>query len=358
MDHLQRRDLQPRRAPPRARGEGAPVPDPQRHRDDPAPLRGGGRRLRGAAPGHVRLRPLGSERGAPAARAGSARDQAPVLRGERAGAPVRLRDQGDPGGDGRATRAESGGRPRVSRHSLPRRRRDLLPGHPQAPAGPRLHVVAGRRAPTASLLVPADRHGRVLGRSRAARRRPRGAPGGDGPQPPHERRAARPLPVRRARLDRPGGADGADGERSHPDVRGRLRRPGEQRAALCPGRGAGGRSAAPRGGPLRRRVLPGPAPAHLARGRADRLPLEHRAQLRVAARPVPREGGPHRRGGRRALPRLQLVPADRVERGPRPALLGLDPAGGPERESAGRSRRCPGRFAGTRAGASWPWTRA
>ena len=107
----------------------------------------------------------------------------------------------------------------------------------------------------------------------------------------HLRCATRPLPVRRARLDRTGSPYGADGERSNPDIRGRLRRPREQRATVCQDGGAGGRSSAPRGGAFRGRVLPGAATTHLARGRADRLPVQHRAQCGFTARLLPRQGG-------------------------------------------------------------------
>ena len=125
-------------------------------------------------------------------------------------------------------------------------------------------------------------------------RRPARAAGGHRPQPSHERRAARPLPVGRPRLDRPRGPDGAHGARAAPDLRGRLRRRREQRAPLrAPGRAGGGR-AAPRGHGLAGGLLRRPPAADLARGRADRVPVEHRALLRLAAGPAPRQGRPHR----------------------------------------------------------------
>ena len=64
LDRLQRRDLQPRRRSGRAlEARGHRYRTRERHRDDPAPLRGGGRALRRAAARHVRLRPLGPGRG-------------------------------------------------------------------------------------------------------------------------------------------------------------------------------------------------------------------------------------------------------------------------------------------------------
>ena len=71
----------------------------------------------------------------------------------------------------------------------------------------------------------------------------------------------------------------------HPDLRGRLRRRGEQRAAVRAAGGPGGRRAAPRGRRLAERLLRRAAAADLARGRADRVPVERPALLRVAARP-------------------------------------------------------------------------
>ena len=64
LDHLQRRDLQPRRAARRARGQGPRLPLAHRHRDDPPPLRGGGPALRRAAARDVRVRDLGRAHGA------------------------------------------------------------------------------------------------------------------------------------------------------------------------------------------------------------------------------------------------------------------------------------------------------
>ena len=47
------------RSAPGPGGARPPLPHAQRHRDDPPPLRGGGRALRRAAAGHVRVRALG-----------------------------------------------------------------------------------------------------------------------------------------------------------------------------------------------------------------------------------------------------------------------------------------------------------
>ena len=57
----ERRALQPRRDPrTSSSGRGHSVREPLRHRDPPAPLRGRGSRVPGAAPRHVRPRGLGS----------------------------------------------------------------------------------------------------------------------------------------------------------------------------------------------------------------------------------------------------------------------------------------------------------
>ena len=95
-----------------------------------------------------------------------------------------------------------------------------------------------------------------------------------------------------------------------------------QRAAYArlAARAAGRR--APRGRRVAGRVLRGAAAARLARGRADRVPVERAALLRLAAGARAREGGADGRGRRRALPRLQPLPRDGVERAARPRATG------------------------------------
>ena len=77
---LQRRDLQLRRGPRRARGARPPVPDQHRHRSDRPRLRAVGRALRRSLPRDVRVRRLGRARAPAAARARSSRRQAALLR--------------------------------------------------------------------------------------------------------------------------------------------------------------------------------------------------------------------------------------------------------------------------------------
>ena len=99
LDHLQRRDLQPRRrSGPASRRRGHRY----RTRSDTETIlhlyEEEGDALRRAAAGHVRVRDLGPAARAPAAGARSPRHQAALLRGDRARAAVRLGDQGDPRG--------------------------------------------------------------------------------------------------------------------------------------------------------------------------------------------------------------------------------------------------------------------
>ena len=94
LDHLQRRDLQPRRAAQRARGQGARLPLAHRHRDDPPPLRGGGPALRRAPAGDVRVRDLGHAPARALPRPRPPRRQAALLRRAARRVRLRLRDQG------------------------------------------------------------------------------------------------------------------------------------------------------------------------------------------------------------------------------------------------------------------------
>ena len=143
LDHLQRRDLQPRAAAAGARAARPPLPDAQRHGDDPAPLRGGRRAMRRAAAGHVRVRDLGSRRTAAccsrATGSASSRCTTPTP-ATSCCSPPRSRPSSPPAVSSRslnqrilpeflATRFVSG-------------RRDVLSRHPQAAAGPHALVVA------------------------------------------------------------------------------------------------------------------------------------------------------------------------------------------------------------------------
>ena len=67
---------------------------PDRHRDDPPPLRGGRTAVRRAPPRHVRVRDLGRAPARALPRARPARDQAALLRAATRRLRLRLRDQG------------------------------------------------------------------------------------------------------------------------------------------------------------------------------------------------------------------------------------------------------------------------
>ena len=96
-------------------------------------------------------------------------------------------------------------------------------------------------------------------------------------------------------------------------------------------------------------VLRGAAAARLARGRADRVPLERAALLRLAAGARPRQGRAHRRGRRRAVPRLQPLPRHGLERAARAAYWALVPAGVRARRARLSQRAAAARCAATRA---------
>ncbi len=320
MARLQRRDLQSRPGESRARAPRASLPHALGHRDDPASLAGRRRALRRPPLGHVRLRALGSPAAAALAGPRPARDQAALLCADGARAPLRLGDQGHPGGEPRPAALQRGDPARVPRDALRRRRGDVLPGDQEAPARPHAHLVAGWRGPDAALLAPPGENpsGRAADGGRRARRAD--AASGGRLEPSDERRAARRVPVRRHRLDRDRGADGAHGDGADSHVLGGLRGGGGRRAAVRAPRRASGRRRAPGGRRLAGGVLPGAAAAGLARGRADRVHLERPALLRLAARCRGRQGGADRRRRRRALPRVQPLPGDGVERAGRPRL--------------------------------------
>ena len=109
VDHVQRRDLQPRRSAPRAGKQGAQVPLAHRHRSDRAPIRGDGRGLPLVARRHVRARHLGCSPRPTGARARSPGQEAALLHGHRRPAAVRVRDQGAAGASRGAARHRSRG---------------------------------------------------------------------------------------------------------------------------------------------------------------------------------------------------------------------------------------------------------
>ena len=111
LDHLQRRDLQPRGPAPGARGGRPRLSHSLRHRDHRSRLRAVGRRLRASPPRDVRVRDLGRAEAAASARARSARCQASLLDGRRRAAPLRFGDQGDPRERARRGSRQRGGAP-------------------------------------------------------------------------------------------------------------------------------------------------------------------------------------------------------------------------------------------------------
>src|SRR5207247_11381920 len=133
LDRLQRRGLQPRRAPARSRSPWPPLPDAERHRDGPAPLRGRRGAVRRAPPGDVRVRPVGPEGGSPPSREGSARDQTALLRRDRARAAVRVGDQTAPGRGPHPPRVERRAPPGLPRDALRLRRGATFPCPRAAP---------------------------------------------------------------------------------------------------------------------------------------------------------------------------------------------------------------------------------
>jgi len=132
---LQRRDLQPRRAPQGDGGQGPPLPLSYRQRGHRPSLRGRGGSLREAARGHVRLRPLGRKDGGARVEPRPHRHQAPRLPARRRHAALRLGDPVDPAAPRRGEADRLGG-PRALPHvQLHPRPLEHLPGHPEAPAG-------------------------------------------------------------------------------------------------------------------------------------------------------------------------------------------------------------------------------
>ena len=138
LDRLQRRDLQPRRAAPRARGRGAPLPHAQSTpRPSSTPTSSGATTASTRCRGMFAFAHLGRAEAPAAARraTGSASSRstgrAPAARLLFASeikamlASGLVRRRGQPGAPARA-----------ARHALPLRQRDAVRGHPQAAAGP------------------------------------------------------------------------------------------------------------------------------------------------------------------------------------------------------------------------------
>ena len=232
----QRRDLQPRGAPPGARGPRPPVPHAERHRGARPPVRGRGRADAPAAPGHVRPRDLGPSPSAAAARPRPLRAEAAVL--HRAGRPphLRLGDQGAAGPRPRAGHALAVRARPVPDAALRATARHVLRADPGAAAGP-LHGLGDGRAAAHRALLGPDLRAQVellRGGDAGADRR---APGRVRAAAPDERRAGRGLPERRAGLDPDRGPRGQGARARAPDV---LDGDPVPRSERAPGRGRGG----------------------------------------------------------------------------------------------------------------------
>ena len=202
---LQRRDLQPRRPAPGARGRGAPLPHPVRYRKPAAWLARMGHRAARPAGRHVRLRPLGPRAGESCCwrATGWARSRcmsrscpdgsiafASELSGMLALPGMAAADR--PGGGGELPRPRLHAR---SGHDLRR--------HPP-PAGRRISCCCAAARPGCP---PRAATGRPHPPPWPPARRPRAGRGGAAPPPGRQRaraadvgRAARLLPLRRRRF--------------------------------------------------------------------------------------------------------------------------------------------------------------
>ena len=319
-DRGQRRDLQPRRAAPGARGQGAPLPQRQRLRGGRAPLRGGRRANARAAARDVRVRASGTgARTRCCSRAIASAKSRSTTASARTGSCSRPSS---------ARCSPTSGRPPTI--SLPALDAYLAlqyvpspdtiyEGLKKLPAGHTLEVRCGERpvvrryyrpsfAPT---LAPSVR-------ARGGRARARGGRGG-GARPPDVGRPARRVSVGRDRLVDRRRLHGAGERRAGQDVLGRLLRRGarRQRAALraprrraLPDRAprAGGRAG--HGGPAARHRPPSRRAVRRHVGGADPLPLR--------ADPPARHGRAVRRRRRRGVRRLPPLRLG-ARRGPHPA---------------------------------------
>ena len=290
LGRLQRRDLQPRRRPARARSARPRYRTHSRHRDDRPRLRRVGRRLRRSLPRHVRVRDLGRAAAAPAARARSARHQAALL------------------GARRRSRCSSGRRSRRSSQRSGRRRSRTTAALPEL-LEHALSRPARRRCSAASTSccratcwcsrtawTTIRQYWDVPVGEAGARRVGAAARDADASSQfrelleesvrlaADERRAARHVPLRRHRQQRDRGADGAD---DRPAARRRSRsrsRSGRSTSWSTRGRWRA-RSANPHEIVIDdTRLLRRAAEAGLARGRADRASVERAAVLRLGAR--------------------------------------------------------------------------
>ena len=135
-----------------------------------------------------------------------------------------------------------------------------------------------------------------------------------------------------------------------PDLLGRVQGSRVQRARIRARGRARHRRRLARGRDRRQRFLRRAAAAGLARGRADRPPVERAAVLRLGAGAAARQGGPDRRRERRAAGRLRQVPARRLELARRHGLRARSSRGRCARRSRARVvPRLPGAARALRA---------
>ena len=315
LGHLQRRDLQPRR---RARASSKPpATGTGRARDTETIVHAyeqWGDECVHRFRGMFAFAHLGRAAAAAAARARPARRQAALLGAGRRPAALRVRDQGDPRErPGRRRGQHRRCCPRCSRRATPPATETLFEGiHKLLPGPP-----AGLRATAACAssrywdlpLDGPDPELERLGDGDARRALPRAAPG-VGAAAADGGRAARHVPVGRHRQQRRGRADGARDRPADRDVLGRVCRPRSSASSTTRARPRDAIGAdQPRDRHRRPRLLRRAAAPHLARGRADRAPVERAAALRVGAGARARQGRADRRRQRRAAGRLRQVSA-------------------------------------------------
>ena len=311
-----------------------------------------GDRLRRALPRHVRVRDLGRAAAPPAARPRPPGRQAALL-----GACTATGCSSAPRSR-RCSRAACSAR-RRRRARCPELlgtrylvgRRHAVQGDPAPDAG----AHAGLRSRPCQRAAVLGRTGRtVQPRRRTARGRSGGRPFPGAARrkradPADGRRAARDVPVGRARQQRDRGAHGRHDRPSAPDLLRRVQAAGLQRARLRAHGVVGDPRGRARDRHRRRRLLRRAAAPDLARRRAGGASLERAALLRVGPRVAPRQGGADRRGQRRTAGRVRQVSAgaDQLARGWRVAgRAGRRPrldrdVGGPAAPGAGRALRRP-----------------
>ena len=314
LDRLQRRDLQPRRRQTRASRAPATTTAP-----GPTPRRSSTLTRSGATPAssssarHVRLRHLGRAAPAAAARPRPPRHQAALLGAWPATGCCSDRRSS------RCSRAASSA-PEADESRLP----ELLSTRYLSGAETLFRAFTGSCPGTPLVFehgtvttreywdVPAGRRPheepRNLSERDAVAAVPRQARGVR-TAAPDGGRAARHVPLRRSRQQRHCRADGAHDRPAAADLLGGVQGARVQRARL---RAAGvdrDRRRRARDRHRRTRLLRGAAAADLARGRADRAPVERAALFRLRARPRARQGRPDRRRQRRAAGRLRQVSA-------------------------------------------------